>query len=66
MGHLAFGVQAGKIDLEDLVSPAVISDIQRIEEKFDSLKGFIEHFGGKYDYGTLRLVLYSHREDGLD
>jgi len=57
MGHLSFGVILGKIQLEDLVADEVIREIRGVEEKFDSLKGYFEFFQGKYDFGTLRLVL---------
>lgn len=63
MGHLAHGVKLGQISLEKLVEEEVIRDIRNVEEKLDSLKSYFEHFEGKYDYGTLRLVLYTGGED---
>lgn len=66
MGHLAHGVKLGKIELEALVEPKIISEILQVEEKLSSLKAYFEHFEGKYDYGTLRLVLYSQQREGLD
>lgn len=63
MGHLGFGVKAGKLKVEQLVSDEAIKEIQPMAGKFDSLKPYFEHFGGKYDYGTLKLVLFSGREE---
>jgi GTPase SAR1 family protein len=62
MGHLGVGVKAGRLKLEQLVSDDAVREIQPLIGKFDSLKPAYEHFGGKYDYGTLRLVLYSGDE----
>jgi hypothetical protein len=66
MGHLAFGVKSGKIPLEDIVDSQTISDILNIEEKPGSLKAYYEHFEGKYEYDTLRMVLYSQSQEGID
>lgn len=66
MGHLAHGVKLGKIELEALVDPKMISQILHVEEKLGSLKEYFEYFDGKYDYGTLRLVLYSQNREGID
>lgn len=57
MGHLAFGVKSGTLKLEQLVAEKDIKEIQSISGRFDSLKPYFEHFEGKYDYGTLRMVL---------
>ncbi|OOG73135.1 helix-turn-helix domain-containing protein [Algoriphagus sp. A40] len=62
MGHLGAGVKSGTLKLEQLVSDEAIREIQPLAGKFDSLKPYFEHFGGKYDYGTLRLVLFSGEE----
>lgn len=63
MGHLAHGVKLGAIPLEDLVPEESIREIRHVDEKLDSLKAYFEHFQGKYDYGTLKLVLYTGSED---
>lgn len=63
MGHLAHGVKLGQLQLEDLIDSKTIQEIRHVEEKLDSLKAYFEHFGGKYDFGTLRLVLYSGSEE---
>ncbi|GAA0880654.1 helix-turn-helix domain-containing protein [Algoriphagus jejuensis] len=62
MGHLGSGVKAGMLKLEQLVSDQAIREIQPMAGKFDSLKLYYEHFNGKYDYGTLRLILFSGEE----
>jgi uncharacterized protein YpbB len=59
MGHLGYGVKTGKLKLEQLVAEKEIQEIQAVAGKFDSLKPYYEFFEGKYDYGTLRLVLFS-------
>lgn len=62
MGHLGHGVKSGKLKLEQLVADEAIREIQQMAGKFDALKPYYEHFEGKYDYGTLRLVLFSEGE----
>ncbi|WP_026965833.1 helix-turn-helix domain-containing protein [Algoriphagus terrigena] len=62
MGHLGAGVRSGTLKLEQLVSDEAIREIQPLAGKHDSLKPYYEHFEGKYDYGTLRLVLFSGGE----
>jgi DNA invertase Pin-like site-specific DNA recombinase len=62
MGHLAFGVKAGTLKLEQLVAEKDILEIQALAGKYDSLKPYFEYFGGKYDYGTLRMVLFPGEE----
>jgi hypothetical protein len=59
MGHLAFGVKSGVLKLDQLVAEEDIHQIQKAAGKYDSLKPYFDYFEGKYDYGTLRLVLFS-------
>jgi hypothetical protein len=59
LNHLTHGVKTGKIQVEALVSQEAIWEIQGVTEKLSSLKAYFEHFEGKYDYDTLRLVLNS-------
>jgi hypothetical protein len=59
MGHLAFGIKIGLLKLDQLVAEGDIKEIQSVAGKYDSLKPYFEHFGGKYDYGILRMVLFS-------
>ena len=63
MGHLGQGVKSGKLKLEQLVAEKDIKEIQSVAGKFDSLKPYFEYFEGKYDYGTLRLVLFLGEEE---
>jgi hypothetical protein len=61
LNHLTHGVKTGKIQVEALVDQEAIWEIQGVAEKPGSLKAYFEHFEGKYDYDTLRLVLNSER-----
>jgi len=61
LNHLTHGVKTGKIQVEALVSQEAIWEIQGVAENLGSLKAYFEHFAGKYDYDTLRLVLNSER-----
>jgi energy-coupling factor transporter ATP-binding protein EcfA2 len=61
LNHLTHGVKTGKIQVEALVSQEAIWEIQGVAENLGSLKAYFEHFEGKYDYDTLRLVLNSER-----
>lgn len=59
IGHLAHGVKSGVLKLDQLVAEEDIREIQKAAGKYDSLKPYFDYFEGKYDYGTLRLVLFS-------
>jgi hypothetical protein len=61
MTHLSHGVKTGQIQVEALVDQEAIWEIQGVAENLGSLKAYFEHFEGKYDYDTLRLVLNSER-----
>jgi DNA-binding NarL/FixJ family response regulator len=61
MTHLGHGVKTGRIEVEALVDQEIVWEIQGIPEKPSSLKGYFDHFEGKYDYDVLRLVLYAQR-----
>jgi DNA-binding NarL/FixJ family response regulator len=61
LNHLTHGVKTGKVQVEALVSQEAIWEIQGVTEKPGSLKAYFEHFAGKYDYDTLRLVLHSEK-----
>jgi len=61
MTHLSHGVKTGQIQVEALVDQEAIWEIQGVTEKPGSLKAYFEHFEGKYDYDTLRLVLYAEK-----
>ena len=51
----------GNIQVQALVPQEVIWEIQGVTEKLSSLKAYFEHFAGKYDYDTLRLVLHTEK-----
>lgn len=55
--HLAEGIAFGRIDLEDCLPSEVILEILGSLEKFKGVKELRDHFKGKYDYGTLKMVL---------
>jgi hypothetical protein len=61
LNHLTHGVKTGKIQVEALVAQEAIWEIQGVTEKLSSLKAYFEHFEGKYDYDTLRLVLQTEK-----
>ena len=54
--HLAEGIAFGRIDLEDCLPHDVILEILSSSEKFKGIKELRDHFKGKYDYGTLKMV----------
>ena len=62
MSHLGHGVKVGQIQLEALVDQEIIWEIQGLTEKPSSLKGYYDHFEGKYDYDVLRMVLYAGQD----
>ncbi|NVJ85675.1 MAG: helix-turn-helix domain-containing protein [Algoriphagus sp.] len=59
--HLAEGIAAGRIDLEDCLPSEVILEILGSAEKYSGIKELREHFKGKYDYGTLKMVFAGNR-----
>ncbi|TNF39834.1 MAG: helicase, partial [Cytophagales bacterium] len=65
-GHLAHGVRQGLIPLEDLVDPSTIAEIRAVAGKYNGLKEYYEHFNGQFDYETLRLVIYSEKQEKED
>ncbi|MCR9082448.1 MAG: AAA family ATPase [Cyclobacteriaceae bacterium] len=56
-GHLAEGISAGRIELEDCLPSEVILEVMGSLDKFSGMKELREHFNGKYDYATLKMVL---------
>ncbi len=56
-GHLAQGIESERVALEDCLAEEVINEIQKELGNFENLGELKEHFGGKYDYGTLKMVL---------
>ncbi|QYH38299.1 AAA family ATPase [Algoriphagus sp. NBT04N3] len=60
-GHLADGIVLGRIELEDCLPGETIIEILASMEKFKSMKELREHFSGKYDYGTLKMVIAGNK-----
>ncbi len=59
--HLAEGIAAGRVELEDCLPQDVILDIMGQLEKFSTLSSLRGHFDGKYDYGTLKMVFAGNK-----
>ncbi len=55
-GHLADGIASGRIELSDCLPEEVISEIRSQFDRFKSASALREHFQGKFDYGTLKMV----------
>lgn len=60
-GHLADGIATGRIDLEDCLPQEVILEIMDQLDKFSGMKELREHFEGKYDYGTIKMVIAGNK-----
>lgn len=56
-GHLAKGIEVGRVALEDCLPMSVISEIDSQLDTFKDLSSLREHFEGKYDYGTVKMVI---------
>ncbi|HAC91977.1 MAG TPA: helicase [Planctomycetaceae bacterium] len=63
LGHLAHFVKSGELDVAELLEPSKVEEIKRylIQHSDATAAQAISHFGGKYDYGELKLVI-SHIE----
>ena len=55
--HLAQGIELGRIELEDCLPQGVISEINSQLDKFKDMASLREHFEGKFDYGTVKMVI---------
>ena len=55
--HLAYGIETGRIELTDCLSEGVISEIRDQLEKQKSMSELRAFFDGKYDYGTIKMVI---------
>ena len=55
-GHMAQGIANERVALEDCLPKEVIDEIRKELGKFENMNELREHFGGKYDYGTLKMV----------
>ena len=56
-GHLAKGIELGRFELEDCLPQSVIFEINSQFDNFKDLNSLREHFEGKYDYGTVKMVI---------
>lgn len=56
-GHLVRGIGEGRIELEDCLPSEVIFEINSQFENMPTMQALRSHFEGKYDYGTIRMVL---------
>lgn len=55
--HLAKGIELGRIELEDCLPQTVILEINSQLDKFKDMASLREHFEGKFDYGTVKMVI---------
>jgi len=62
-GHLADGIALGRIELSDCLPEEVISEIKSQFDRFKSVSALREHFQGKFDYGTLKMVIAGNKVD---
>lgn len=61
-GHLAVGIAARRIDLEDCLPQSTIQEIMDQLDQFSGMKELREHFEGKYDYGTIKMVIAGNKQ----
>jgi hypothetical protein len=59
--HLADGIALGRIELSDCLPEEVISEIKSQFDRFKSVSALREHFQGKFDYGTLKMVFAGNK-----
>lgn len=59
--HFAHGIETGRIELSDCLTADVISEIRDQLEKQKSLGDLREFFDGKYDYGTIKMVIAGNK-----
>lgn len=59
--HLAQGIETGRIELEDCLPDAVIFEIKSQLENFQDMATLRTHFEGKYDYGTIKMVIAGNK-----
>lgn len=55
--HLASGIELGRIELADCLPQSVIFEINSQLDNFKDMASIREHFEGKYDYGTVKMVI---------
>lgn len=59
--HLAQGIETGRIELEDCLPDTVILEIKSQLENFQDMATLRTHFEGKYDYGTIKMVIAGNK-----
>ncbi|WP_075351523.1 helix-turn-helix domain-containing protein [Algoriphagus marinus] len=59
--HLADGIALGRIELSDCLPEEVISEIKSQFDRFKTVSALREHFQGKFDYGTLKMVFAGNK-----
>ncbi len=59
--HLAEGIASGRIELEDCLPQDTILEIRAQLDNFQSVSALREHFSGKFDYGTLKMVFAGNK-----
>jgi DNA-binding NarL/FixJ family response regulator len=59
--HLAQGIETGRIELEDCLPEIVILEIKSQLENFQDMATLRTHFEGKYDYGTIKMVIAGNK-----
>lgn len=59
--HLAYGIETGRVELEDCLTQDVIAEIRDQLEKQKSMSDLRAFFDGKYDYGTLKMVIAGNK-----
>ncbi|MBN7815650.1 helix-turn-helix domain-containing protein [Algoriphagus pacificus] len=59
--HLAHGIETGRVELENCLPEYVISEIKDQLEKQTSMTELREYFNGKYDYGTIKMVIAGNK-----
>jgi len=59
--HLAHGIETGRIELENCLPDSIISEIKDQLEKQTSMSALRAHFDGKYDYGTIKMVIAGNK-----
>ena len=55
--HLATGIELGRIELADCLPQSVITEINSQLDNFKDMASLREHFEGKFDYGTVKMVI---------
>lgn len=59
--HLAQGIETGRIELENCLPDAIIFEIKEQLENFQEMAALRTHFEGKYDYGTIKMVIAGNK-----